>query len=239
LKAVQNLRILSHRLIATCTFAGVISGCALLPQPDVHPPTESLPAGFPPLEGSGVEYRIEAARLTIHTYRAGWLSFLAHNHVMETERLGGALRLAEPVQASRAVLYFRPWDLILDDPDARAAAGAGFESTRTPAEVAATRTRMLGPGGFDSNLHPFVVVEVRPLNAEQVELEINVRGAIHSVTIPLDWRTHGQTLTAAADFELSQRALGIRPYSAFAGAIAVADRTRVQLELSARPAEAL
>jgi hypothetical protein len=158
---------------------------------------------------------------------------------METTRIGGAIHLAEPLEDSTAQMYFRPWDLVLDDPDSRAAAGAGFESERSAEDIAATRTRMLGPKGFHSNDHPWVKVSVSWKTRTEAVLEIDFRDGIYAFDVPLNWSIEGDVLSASADFELSHRALGIRPYSAFAGAIAVADPIRIQLTLSARPASPL
>ena len=222
-------------LLASGLLAG---GCALLPQPEVLPPGDGAPpsTAAPP---DTSHYRITRADLEIHTFKAGWLANLSHAHVIETHTLGGDIHLAEPMAGSSARLYFRPWDLELDNPDSRIAAGAGFESTRTSEDIAATRTRMLGPRGFHSNEHPWVVIDVGWQDPEQVRLNIRFRDQSHPFTVPLDWSMEDGVINAKADFELSHRALGIRPYSAFAGAIAVADRIRVQLTLSAQAAARL
>ncbi|TNF89141.1 MAG: hypothetical protein EP301_03580 [Gammaproteobacteria bacterium] len=225
-------RILRALIAAVLLLAG---GCALLPQPEVLEPAESQPPEAMLAPESATHYRITKADLEIHTYRAGWLSHLAHNHIMETDQIRGSVHLAEPIEDSTAHLYFRPWDLELDDPDARDAAGTGFESERTAEDIAATRTRMLGPKGFDSNKHPWVVIAVRWKDRNAAGLLIEFRDGSYAFDVPLQWSFEAGVLTAAADFELSHRALGIRPYSAFAGAIAVADPIRIQLTLSARP----
>jgi hypothetical protein len=219
--------------------AGLLAtGCALLPQPEVLPPADGAPPTGPAPPDTS-HYRITAADLEIHTFKAGWLANLSHAHVLETHAVGGNIHVAEPIAGSRARLYFRPWDLELDNPESRVAAGSGFESTRTAEDIAATRTRMLGPRGFHSNEHPWVVIDVGWHDSDRVNLNIHIRDSSHPFIVPLDWSIESGVITAKADFELSHRALGIRPYSAFAGAIAVADRIRVQLELSARAAARL
>jgi len=210
-----------------------LSGCALLPQPEIRPTEATVPSSLPAPPGGTDIYRIERARLTIHTYRAGWLQRLAHNHVMTTTSLGGAIYLAELVQDSTAVVYFRPWDLDLDNPDERAAAGSGFESERTPSDIAATRTRMLGPQGFHSNDHPFVIARISWVSQTRVGLAIRFRDGDVVLEAPMSWSTKADRLQVTTDLELSHEALGIRPYSAFLGAIAVAQPIRIQLQLSA------
>ena len=211
----------------------VCSGCALLPQPPIEKPTAMLPE--PALIDAlpGKSFRIVDAQLDIHTFRDGWLSHLAHNHVMQTDAVSGAIQLTDPIERSTARLYFRPWDLVLDDPEARQAAGAGFESERTAADIAATRSRMLGPRGFNSNEHPIVTVDVSWLDARQVNLVIQFRGESYRFPAPVTWSQTDTRIQIRSDIELSHGALGIKPYSAFAGAIAVADPIRIRLQLSA------
>lgn len=221
-----------HRLLI-CLAPLALSACALLPQPDVYPPSVTKPTIQPEVPTGAARYAFERAELVIHTYRAGWLKSRAHNHVMMTDRVGGSLYLTDPIEQSAAHLYFRPWDLVLDDPAARAAAGPGFESIRTPDDIAATRARMLGPKGFDSNVHPFVIAEIRWLSDVQVAVTLLFRGNRYPVEVPVTWTTVGNRIQVHADFELSHRDLDLAPYSVFAGAIGVADPIRIQLTLSA------
>lgn len=225
-----------------CLWAWVLllcSACALLPQPRIDPPSVALPD--PGLSASlpGVSYQIVRAQLELHTFRDGWLSHLAHNHVMQTDAISGAIQLTDPIENSTARLYFRPWDLVLDDPAAREAAGTGFESERTDADIAATRRRMLGPKGFDSNAHPLVTVEVSWLDASQVSLVIQLRGERYRFPAAVTWSRTERGIEARSDLQLSHRELGMKPYSAFAGAIAVADPIRIRLQLSAERARPL
>ncbi len=209
------------------------SACALLPQPVVLAPADNIPSDWAASASDPGIIQIDRAELELHTYRAGWLSGLAHNHVIETTALYGDIHLAEPIEGSTARLYFRPWDLVLDDPVSRNDAGAGFESTRTPEDIRATRTRMLGPRGFDSNDYPFVLVTVHWQDKDHAALTLNFRGAQYSFAVPIVWSLSGSQLTARADFEITHGSLGLTPYSAFAGAIAVAEPIRIQFELSA------
>lgn len=231
----QPRRGAGHRGVRCCllSLALLTSACALLPQPSIQEPAVSASPEWTAPAVDAQIFRIDHARLELHTYRAGWLSGLAHNHVMETEAVHGEIHLTDPIAESSARLYFRPWDLTLDDPETREAAGAGFESARTAEDIAATRTRMLGPRGFDNNQHPYVTTIIHWLDESRVELEISFRGEVYLLEAPLNWSRTRDAIMANADFEISHRALDLKPYSAFAGAIAVAEPIRIQLELSA------
>jgi len=217
-----------------------LAGCAGLPQPDVVPPSEplserghlDLPSAAP-----GTLYRFEAAELILKTYRGGWLGNLSHGHVMTSRQVQGEILLTAEREGSRAALAFRPWDLVLDDPEARRAAGPGFESTRTEADIAATRTRMLGPRGFDSNAHPLVKIEATWLTQTRAALEVHFRGERFQHEVDVTWEVNDEQLVASSSFRLNHADLGLKPYSAFAGAIAVANHIDVEVDLTARRAD--
>lgn len=227
----------------TALLTGMLSSCALLPQPEINPVTASCSLSpqveEKPATGATL-FRISDALLTLKTYRSGWLQGLAHNHVMTTNQVNGVIGLAPPPATSSAALCFRPFDLTLDDAQARLDAGEGFESIRTAKDIEATRSRMLGPKGFDSNQHPQVEVRIRLADTlvpepgkQNVVLSIGLRGQWFEKVVPLRWRLSEDRLAAEADFQISQQALGIRPYSAFAGAIAVDDVVQVTMTFTA------
>jgi hypothetical protein len=232
-ETVGRLRQFAETLFVALTVALLVSGCAALPQPEIAPPTAAPPAWPADLPATGVRYDLDRVDLEIHTYRGGWMSSRAHGHVMTSSDLGGAIYLAEPRDASTAFLYFRPFDLVLDDPAARAAAGAGFESTRTAADIEATRLRMLGPRGFDSNAHPYVAAVVRWQDSQTAAVTLLLREESLTLPVPVVWSVDGGTLEAYADFTFDHSELGLEPYSAFAGAIAVGQPIRIQLSLRA------
>ena len=225
-------RSLKHALMTAVV--ALAAGCAALPQPDILPPSLDAPADYGEPSGPGLLYRIDRAQLTLYTEKSGWLRGLAHGHVIETDAVHGAIRLTDPAPGSTARLYFRPWDLVLDRPESRRAAGVGFESERSAADIAATRARMLGPRGFDSNDHPFVTVDVGWVDEHSAHITIRFRGRVAEQRVPLEFRVLDGQIDARAEFDIGHEALGIRPYSAFAGAIAVAETIRISLVVSAR-----
>ena len=223
------------RISAAVSLMGwlLITGCSALPQPEILPPPDGPPAGYRDPSGPGDFYRVETAHLIAYTYRAGWLAGLTHNHVLETDEIHGFIQPAEDPEASRAVLYFRPWDLTLDRFESRAAAGPGFESARSAGDIAETRARMLGPRGFHSNEFPFVVATIRGKDESTITVSLHFRNTTFETVVPVTWQQTDDRLEVKADIQLTHADLGIRPYSAFAGALAVAEPIRVRLQLSA------
>lgn len=216
----------------------LLSGCAALPQPPINPVTVEVPADFPAEQyrsaGAGRVFRIDDALLTLKTYRAGWLRGLAHNHVMTTTKFNGLIYLSSEPGRSFADTYFRPYDLVLDEPAARTAAGPGFESVRDDDDIAATRSRMLGPKLLASNAHPFISVHVSPgPSDDQLLLTISLRDEQVDKIVPISWYVEEGRLNAESEFQLSHGDLKLKPYSAFASALAVADQIDVTITVQA------
>jgi len=216
----------------------LLAGCAALPQPEISPVAVDVPADFPfsryLQRPPGQVFSVDQSELVIKTYRAGWLKGLAHSHVLTASTLNGLIFLDPAGRASMADLYFRPYDLVLDDPQARAAAGPEFESIRTESDVAATRLRMLGPRLLDSNDHPFIRIHVAPGPAPgEVLLSIVLRSQTTTRLMPVEWSDSAERLEVRASFRLTHAELGLKPYSAFAGALAVAEPVDVMVALRA------
>lgn len=222
----------------------LLAGCAALPQPEIAPVLAEVPHDFPlpyyHQKSATDVFEVTEAALTIKTYRAGWLKNLAHAHVMTTDTLTGFIHIDPEDTVSRANLYFRPYDLILDDPEARAEAGPEFSSHRSPKDIAATRQRMLGPRQLNSNDYPFIQIFVQPGgSAKQAALEIGVRDYLARKTVPISWHKDARQLTVNSEFRIRHDELGLQPYSAFAGALAVAQQIEVSLALVAIRADAM
>ena len=175
-------------------------------------PALQSPADFPVTEylgaASGTVYEIRGGELLIRTYRGGWLAGLAHNHVISTDTIRGYALIGGP-QGDRADLYMRPWDLVLDDPALRLAAGAGFESERSAGDIAATRARMLGPQGLHSNAHPFITARIRPsVDWRTATIVLVFRGKEHRLTA-----THQPNFSRWTDDRGNTRSHSVTPHS--------------------------
>ena len=215
----------------------MVSACALLPQPAIETPIPGQPdtdqlVAAP--AGDSTVFQVVAADLTIKTYRGGWLAGLAHDHVMTTRAIGGTIHLATDPRNSVAAIYFRPYDLILDDPLARRQ--AGFDSERSRSDVAATRTRMLGPKGFDSNAYTYVLIQVDPAGDHEVNLQILFKDRSYLLQVPVRWDLQDNRLRITSTFTVTHRQLGLRPYSALLGAIGVSENIDVEVAITAAPA---
>jgi hypothetical protein len=100
---------------------------------------------------------------------------------------------------------------------------------------------MLGGALLDSSHWPDIVLRsVSPVPAAEergqvlASIEATVRGESHVLTVPVQYQFDGDVLEASGTLSLRQTQLGLKPFSAFLGALVVQDEMLVQFQLRAR-----
>ncbi len=224
-----------------------LAGCPLRPRPEAAPaqPVAGAPALAPHL---GRPYDIVAGEslLTIRVYRGGALASAGHNHVIASHALAGTIYVpADPLEASFEV-RIPAAELTVDEPPLRAqAGGADFPPDVSESAREGTRRNMLGSALLDAAEFPDLV-----LNAERLGpapggqpgevlayVETQVRGARRSIRMPLRYELRGSELTVSGQGVLRQSELGLTPFSALMGALAVEDEMRIAFRIVARAAD--
>jgi hypothetical protein len=103
---------------------------------------------------------------------------------------------------------------------------------------------MLGPAVLDADDYPEVVLESVALagatpaqpGALAASIAAEVRGQWHTVHMPLRYALAGGTLTVTGEAPLRQSELGLTPFTALMGALAVQDEMRLEVRIVARAA---
>lgn len=174
-----------------------------------------------------------ASRVRVHVERAGLLGFLGHDHEVEAPLAEGRLEVdpADP-EASRVDLR---WD---------ASALAVVPGTEPAQDIPAVEKQMRGPEVLDALAHPGirfwsfeVRVEEAPPGAGRWRLRVKggleLKGARHTVEVPLEVRRVDDALVTTGEVELRLSRLGVRPPSV-GGLVKVSDKFRITFELRAR-----
>ena len=231
----------------TMTRAGLLLclclGLAACPRPVQPPaPTPSVPQPSPTpssdIKGATI-YQIDpqASELHILVYRGGTFARLGHNHVMSSKSLTGRVWVQPQFAASGFELSFPVAELIVDDPDARRAAGSDFPPDIPAADKEGTRKNMLRAEVLDGERYPRVEVKSAKLGgslqAPQVTARITIKEASRDVVVPVVAAVNGDRLTASGEFEILQTDFGIKPFSVALGALEVNDRLLVRFKLVA------
>jgi polyisoprenoid-binding protein YceI len=195
----------------------------------------------PVLPAEAQAYRVDpdGSAVTLRVYRAGRLAALGHNHVItSTAETGRVWTTGEP-EGSGFEVRVPVAGLVVDDPAARAAAGADFPGEVPDAARDGTRRNMLRAEVLDGEHFPEIVVSADALGGSWaqpvVAARVTLRGMTRSIGIPLAIEWESRALTARGNFRILQSDFGITPFSVGGGAIAVADAVDVAFEIRAVP----
>jgi hypothetical protein len=224
-----------------------LAGCPMQPRPGAVPaqPVAGAPAVAAHI-GRPYDIVSERSLLTVRVYRGGALASAGHNHVIASHALAGTIYVpADPLGSSFEV-RIPAAELTVDEPALREAAGADFPPDVSDSARAGTRRNMLGPALLDAADFADLVLSAERLEPASAaaggevlaHVRTEVRGEVRSVTLPVRYELRGSELTVSADAPLTQSALGLTPFTALLGALAVQDEMQVSIRLVATSAPA-
>jgi polyisoprenoid-binding protein YceI len=233
------------RMAGTLFLACLLAACATRPPP---PPAEVRPAPAPPpgAPHAGRPYDIVAAEslLTVRVYRGGTLGSAGHNHIVASHTLVGTVYVPDDVLEASVELHLAVAELTVDEPQLRAQEGSSDFPPDVPQSARdGTRRNMLGPAVLDGAQYPEIVLRSERLGpaadapgALVAWLDAQVRDQHRIISVPLRYQLAGDTLTLTGETALRQGELGLTPFTALMGALAVQDEMRVRFRIVARAA---
>lgn len=185
-------------------------------------------------------YDVDAARseIAVKVFKAGAASAFAHDHVLRATRWQATLDVGAEPLALTAEVRVDVSALAVDEPAARAR--HGLEGTLSDADRTQVRDNMLGADQLDVAAHPEVRFAATRIarDGERFRLagELSVHGVTRPVDVPLVILPDGDAYTARGSLRVRQSDFGIRPYSAFLGAVRTHDEVEILFTLVAVPA---
>ncbi|HZF14852.1 MAG TPA: YceI family protein [Steroidobacteraceae bacterium] len=230
-------------LIVTGTsvaFAALLAGCQTVkpePGPAVPPPAAPVEQPAPSIEGRAFQVLTAESEVRILVYRGGSLSKLGHNHVITSHDLSGTITLPEdPTQAQfEVVMPVAP--LTVDEPEKRAEEGADFTAPVNDNAREGTRRNMLKPEVLDGD--HFAAVTLRSASIARagedydVTFGVVLRGERYELQAPVHVEVQGDRLRARGEMQVKQTELGIMPFTAAMGALAIRDEIRIKFDIHA------
>jgi polyisoprenoid-binding protein YceI len=229
----------SYRVLPLVFLGLALAGCpSAVRPPPVAQPTPSKPTPAPEVKGATL-YTVDptASDVKIMVYRGGTLSRLGHNHVMTSKTLTGQVSLHPDIAKSSFELSFPVADLIVDDTQARQAAGADFPGEIPQSDRDGTRKNMLRAEVLDGE--HFARVQLRSvqvsgsLQSATMVTRITIKDVSHDVTVLVSIATTPAQITATGQFEIKQTDFGIKPFSIALGAVQVLDQLKIQFRIVA------
>jgi hypothetical protein len=212
--------------------AAVLAACAPR-RIDPSAPPEAAPAATLQVPRGARMFEIDPARSTVslRVYRAGPLARLGHDHVITSATLGGRAWTTGALASSGFDLRLPVAALLVDDPEARRAAGPGFEKEVPQEAREGTRGNLLRPEVLDAARYPEIRVQAASLggswDAPVARADVMLRDRTRRLEVPLTLTRGAGELAASGSFRLRQTDFGITPFAVAGGAIQVADEVDV------------
>jgi polyisoprenoid-binding protein YceI len=206
-----------------------------------NPPTVNTRADIPAAQAGGAAlaalpaagesriYTIDPAQSEVYwrIYRAGALAAAAHSHVISMTDFTGSVTLASDLADAQWSLSFPVAGLVIDDPELRARHGEEFESVPSEDEKSGTRRNMLSDRLLNGEDFPAINLTgtgvLGSLAAAELPVTIEIVGNSVELAFPASIGLTANELIVTGEARFSHEDLGLTPFSAFAGAIAVAD----------------
>ena len=194
---------------------------------------------------AGHRYRIDPnmSRMQVTVHRAGWLKFLGHNHVLVNAAIEGWAWIDAGRNGGRADVRIEVQKFVVDPEELRREYGSAFGPQPSATTVAATRRNLLGPRVLDEANYPYLTgraefVEWIDSGHVRVALSLAVKSHLWQGVMEAELRetpdcSSPGCLGMVAELAIDHRDLGLRPIGVYAGAISVAQRLIVRLELTA------
>jgi hypothetical protein len=207
-------------------------------------PRAALQTPWPELEGT-VRYAVDTDASEIYWLlgKTGAMAAFAHVHAISAETYEGTVTVdGENPQESRFELVFPVGAFVVDDPELRAKLGEEFEGTPSANDIAGTKTNMLSAGLLNAATFEQVRLTGRPPppGGDKLPVAIEIVGRTFEFELPGSIAVDEEAVEAEGEFTLSHADLGLTPFTAAGGAIAVADNIRFVYRIRAErvPGEA-
>jgi polyisoprenoid-binding protein YceI len=206
------------------------------PTPTV-PPTPSAPSAADTRGAAVYEVSSQSSQVSILVFRGGKFSRLGHNHVMTSQQVSGRVWVHPEFARSGFELSFPVAQLVVDDPEARRAAGSDFPPDIPQSDKDGTRKNMLRAEVLDGEHYPDVKLSsahvAGTFEAPQVTAHITIKDTGRDVQVPVKLAIEGAKLSASGEFDILQTEFGMKPFSVALGALEVQDRLHIQFKIVA------
>jgi hypothetical protein len=227
--------------LGAALLAAALVGCA---QPRLPEAAPAAAPSTPTPQGRAYDIVSRESLLTILVFRGGLLASAGHNHVIASHSLTGTIRVPADPLGTTFEVHLPLNALTIDEPALRQALHREDFPPEVPeAARQGTRTNMLGEALLDAAHWPEIVLRSVRIEAQGqgsggvlAAVQASVRGQERLLTVPVHYQLQGEVLTVSGELTLKQTQLGLTPFSAFLGALAVQDEMQVRFQLVARAA---
>ncbi len=242
------MRMDSRYRLLSISVAGLLlsslAGCPIRPKGAAPAAATPIAPAAPDERHEGRPFDLAAGEslLSILAFRAGTLAKFGHNHVIASHDISGTFYVPDAVEHSTFELHIPVAQLAIDEPDLRAKEGPDFPKDVPDSAREGTRRNMLSEALLNVAQYGEITLTSRHIDVTtpgtqlRADVQITVRGQTHTLSVPVTYSLSGDRLTADGDLPLKQSDLGLTPFTAALGALAVQDELRVRFHFVARQA---
>jgi polyisoprenoid-binding protein YceI len=243
------MRTQSRYLLLNVSVAGFIlislAGCPTRPKGPEPSATTKIAPPLPAQRHEGRPFDVASGEslLTILAFRAGTLAKFGHNHVIASHDISGTFYVPDDIEHSTFELRIPVGQLAIDEPDLRAKEGPDFPKDIPDSAREGTRRNMLSDALLNGAQYEDITLVSQHIDTStpgsqvRADVQITVRGQTHTLSVPVTYSLSNGQLTASGDLPLKQSDLGLTPFTAALGALAVQDEMRVRFHFVAHQAK--
>lgn len=209
--------------------AGILLGCA---QSQFEAPAAQSKELV--LEGDW-HLDLDSSKVRAMVYRAGTLSRFGHDHVVRLNPSQGVLSDESTLEKASASLSFAVADIVIDAQADRDWAGH-FSSAKAISEKdkAGTLKNLLSAALLNAEVYSQIQLKVSGIQrfGDQylADVEFIVLGESHHHKLPFTMQRNSERIDIAGSVVLLHEQLGLKPFSAFGGAVKVANPIALHFE---------
>jgi polyisoprenoid-binding protein YceI len=226
------------RALITMTLAVVLFGCAARAHKSEPSSSGQAVHAVPAEVGQAYQVVGSDSLLIVRVYRGGTLARAGHNHIVASHDLAGTVYVAKDLPRSSFELEVPVAQLTVDEAELRAAQGADFAADVPDSAKEGTRRNMLGAAVLDAEHYPRITLRSENIDVDGNQLttrvEVRIRDQVRSISVPVSYTVSSNGLLAEGALPLKQTALGLAPFTALLGALAVQDEMQLQFRVVAR-----
>ena len=226
------------RALITMTLAVVLCGCAARAHKSESSSTGQAVHAVPAEVGQAYQVVGSDSLLIVRVYRGGTLARAGHNHIVASHDLAGTVYVAKDLARSSFELEVPVAELTVDEAELRAAQGADFAADVPDSAKEGTRRNMLGAAVLDAEHYPRITLRSENIDVDGNQLttrvEVRIRDQLRSISVPVSYTVSSNELLAEGALPLKQTDLGLAPFTALLGALAVQDEMQLHFRVVAR-----
>jgi polyisoprenoid-binding protein YceI len=226
------------RALISVTVAVVLVGCAARAHRSETSANGQAVRAVPAEAAQAYQVIGSDSLLIVRVYRGGTLARAGHNHIVASHDLAGTVYVAKELAHSSFELEVPVAVLTVDEAELRAAQGADFAADVPESAKEGTRRNMLGTAVLDAEHYPKITLRSEALDVDgsrlMAQVEVRIRDQLRSISVPVSYTVGPNELLAEGALPLKQTDLGLAPFTALLGALAVQDEMQLQFRVVAR-----